>query len=462
MSLKRSHIVIIGVLIGVVCISVVLFLSNRSGVSYDRHIAGVQQLYQTSTQDNDPHYSGLISGIRTGGRRDISNLSSGEFEYTDSGTYITGTNMHLFANVTSVPTTGGGSMLFYVEHDSDTVIKLCGRADCRHDTDQCNAYLMQSLGITYYDGYLYYCTIDFSSTAIASLYRMNVDGSNHVKILDCSELADKGYDGFWDPRFINGMFIVGLSKLDKETEMPVIDWYYCKLDGSKHELKQTTAGYCWTDGEALLHGSPTMDDSGTIIQWDLLQWDPDSNTETVLNTVTGVEDVSKIMYNTYWGTKCGLRHENGKVIKINYPNTEMEVLFETGILGNATGDFYPDCIAIHEKGDYQNGVDSVLYFFDYQGNKLGQVTIDIPVNCDFLPIIGECRDRIYIRGNMLFTLPTHYIDKSEFGSGELVLHPLEYPDLKDFEREFVFSDMGMEGYEAYGELYDSKNYGAVS
>lgn len=459
-KLKRS--VILFVVFVLLLVAIVVILSNqRVNASYADHIAEVSKMHQTSTKGNDPNYSGLVSGIRTGGRRDISNLSAGEFEYTDGGTYIASTNMLLFGNVDEYPSTIGGSVVFYVDHKSDTVIKLCGRADCRHDTDQCNAFVKDALGVTYYDGYLYYATVDLISGDLAELYRMDMNGSNHVKILDCASLRKNQYDSFLDPRFINGVFMIGMSHIDQVTGLPLTDWYYCKLDEKIPKLEKCTAGYCWTDGEALLHGSFTKDEAGVTTEWKLMKWDPDTNTEEILNTVSNVENVDKIVYNTYWGENCGLRHEDGKVIKINYPNSEMEVLFETGITEDATGDFYPDCVAIFEKGDYQVGRNSILHFFDYQGNALGQVVIDIPVNSNMLPVIGETRDRIYIRGNYLFTVPTHYIDKSEFGTGKLELHPLEYPDLKEFERAFIFSDWGEEALTEYSTFYDSENYGKI-
>ena len=33
--------------------------------------------------------------------------------------------------------------ILYMDHGSDTVIKLCGRPDCTHDTTDCNAYTFQ-------------------------------------------------------------------------------------------------------------------------------------------------------------------------------------------------------------------------------------------------------------------------------------------------------------------------------
>lgn len=448
---KKLKLALAGLGVFVVMIAVLCFMLTRVqevDASYDHHMELVNGMYQTSTLENDPNYAGLVSGIRTGGKRDILNLTSNEFECTDDGAYFTTFGLYAYVDLEGSLQTWPCSNFFYLDHGSDTVIKLCGRPDCTHQTDQCNSYTESNLGITYYDGYLYFAVLNFSTTNYASLYRMDPDGSNRVKILDTGALNQGQYSGFLEPRFINGVFMLGMSYMNPDTEIPEHEFYYCKLDENKPELKKAIGGYCWTDGEALLRGSFLNDENGDPVEWYLMQWDPDTNTEKVLNTISNVENVEGLVFNTYWGETCGLRHENGKVYKINYPNSEMEILFETGIPGKSA-DFYPDCIAVWEAGDYQNGKDGVLHFYDYDGNKLGQVAMDVVVNSDSNPLLGESRDRIYIRNNECFVLPTYYIDKSEFGTGEIILHPLEHPDLKDCELNYIFSERG---FGSWGDL----------
>ena len=457
-KLKRS--VILFVVFVLLLVAIVVILSNqRVNASYADHIAEVSKMHQTSTKGNDPNYSGLVSGIRTGGRRDISNLTSNEFECTDLGVYFNATQMHAFYNVDESPTSISGTFLFFADHASDTFIKLCGRPDCSHDTDQCNAFINNALSITYYDGHLYYATVELYNDGIAALYRMDVDGSNRVKILDCTAVNDGTYSSFWDPQFINGVFMMGMGRIDETTGEVVDDWFYCKLDEKSPKLKKAVTGFCWTDGEAFLHGAAARNDDGVMTEWQLVQWDPDTNTEQVLNTLSGIDNLEELKARAQWGETCGLVHLDGKVSKINYPNSEMEVLFETGITGETRTDFYPDCIAIFEKGNYRAKEIGILHFYDYQGNKLGQVEMNIPTNSDMLPIVGESRDRIYVRGNQWLSIPSHYIDKSEFGTGSVELHPLEYPDLKTLEKEFLFSDQDM--IQEMYELYSGENYGKI-
>ena len=460
MNRDLKKVLLISILIIIVlAVCIVVLLNQRTDASYTDHIAEVSKMYQTSTYENDPNYGGLVSGIRTGVKRDLESLNYGEYECTDDGAYFSTSCFGCYL----IPTNGTigsitGNYLFYLDHNSDTVIKLCGRPDCTHDNDACNSFVRDSMDITYYDGHLYYVDVILVGSELAKLYRMDLNGSNRTEVLTVYNFKDKVYTTCMTPKFINGVFMVGMMYIDAETGAANIDWYYCKLDENVVKLKSTATAYCWTDGEAFLHGAYTNDENGNPLEWRLMQWDPDTDTEWVVNTISDVEDVNAIVKNTYWGEKCGLCHRDGKIYKINYPNTEMEVLFETGVSGNQA-DFYPDCIAVWEKSDYQTGKRGTLHFFDYDGNKLGQVLLDIPSDFDGLPTLGETRDRIFVRGTNMLTIPSHYIDKSEFGTGEITLHKLEYPDLKELEQEWLFTAKDL--YLDVFHLYDPENYGKI-
>ena len=86
--------------------------------------------------------------------------------------------------------------ILYMDHGSDTVIKLCGRPDCSHDTTDCNAYVECGEFLSFYDGYLYI----FSCPSVSSdngrtwedqckLLRMDPDGFNRTEVYDFSAFA---------------------------------------------------------------------------------------------------------------------------------------------------------------------------------------------------------------------------------------------------------------------------------
>ena len=437
--MKKRVIVIVIVALLLLVASVCLiktYFNNVSDGSYQRHIEAVKSMNQTSTAENDTNYSGLVSGIRTSVYRKDGSLGGREYECTDNGVYFL--TLGFSAEYSGYGYDIGTTYLFFADHDSNQMIKLCGRPDCTHDTTECNSSLLHGHhGICYYDGYLYYAESGDIASDIVSLWRVNPDGSDRIKVLDCAGLNNGEYSGFYGPYIQNGVFMIGLVLMDDITGDALPDWYYCRLDDL--ELKETDVGSCWNDGEAFLHGSAVWAAENVIESWSVVKWDPVTDTETVLATLSGREDMTAMINSGYWGEKNGLCHVDGKILKVNYPNCDTEVLFETGITKSSTVKYYPDCITIYERGNFMEGINGVLHFFDYQGNNLGQVEVDIPVNTDMLPIVGESRDRIYIRGNQDYQLPSHYVDKAEFGTGEIVLHELEYPDLTPEERNLLFS-----------------------
>ena len=408
------------------------YIKNDPDVDQN-HWNTVYQMYQTSTAENDKNYSGLLSGIRTGGCRKAGSLTSGEYECTESGVYFLNPGMLAYHDGTEVSV----SYLFYLEHDSNTVIKLCGRPDCTHDTFDCNAVFLEGYGsVTYYDGYLYVATFS-NGLEIVTLYRLNPDGSNRVAVLDCGSVNQGQYSSYTIPRFQNGVFMIGLSYIESTSGEMVTDWFYCKLDGKRYELKNAVTGYCWNDGEAFIHGAVITEESGTT-SWQLFQWDPETNTEKEIASFPNMEAYADMIGKAYWGKNNGLAHHEGRILMVSYPNCDFEVLFETGITGANTTRFFPDCIAVHEKADEEIGENGTIHFFDYQGNKLGTADIDIPTNSSTALIIGESRDRIFLGSNLLYRLPTYCIEKSEFTDGNMELHKLNYPDLSESLQKDLF------------------------
>jgi len=79
--------------------------------------------------------------------------------------------------------TWDGCYMMYLDADSLESIPLCGKADCAHNSIECNAYIGDEdyvLGnIYYYDGYIYYMPIE---DGIATLTRIDKSGVVRQKI----------------------------------------------------------------------------------------------------------------------------------------------------------------------------------------------------------------------------------------------------------------------------------------
>ena len=156
MRKKIIAIAIVASLLIVVAVCYLMpFSNNVSGGFYQRHMEAVMSMNQTSTAENDGNYSGLVSGIRTSVYRKDGSLGGREYECTDNGVYFL--TLGFSAEYSGYGYDIVAPYLFYSDHDSNQMIKLCGRPDCEHNTTDCNAALLHGLnGICYYDGYLYY------------------------------------------------------------------------------------------------------------------------------------------------------------------------------------------------------------------------------------------------------------------------------------------------------------------
>lgn len=382
------------------------------------------------------HYSGLLSGIRTGLYRDAGNLAQNEFECTDDGAYF----MHVYLNILIDSVSNSVPFLFYADHNTDTVIKLCGWPDCAHNTLDCNAAFLESYGgISYYGGYLY--TAQFSAgPEVLILNRMDPDGNNQVKVMDFENVASGKYTYFDIPYVLNGIFLVPMTGVDAQTGEKIRDLYYYKLDGTMAEPEQMNLEYpptsisswMWNDGEAFLYQATVPSQDGQSDQWRLYRWYPDTNAVEQLASMPVTEDTRSLIRYATWGAQVGLIHQDGKVLKINYPTCDTEVLFETGIQGHTTSRYYPDSLAVLELAE----APYAIHLYRYDGEDLGTVTL--PDRTDGSILLGESRDRIYVGTSLYLDLPSYYIDKSEYGTGHIELHEFQYPDLNETELAALF------------------------
>lgn len=409
-----------------------ILLSQPAAASYERHVQEIMQMEQTDLDSP-------ISGIRTGLHRNISSLGSNEYECTDNGIYyISGSGGESFRVYNEDNSYLYANYLFYCDHDSNQMIKLCGRPDCTHDTFDCNAVLGDVLGgITYYDQHLYFTTYT-TSELILLLWRMDPDGNNREQVTDCYSANNGTYGGPYDsasaPFVQNGVFGTDLVYFDENAEIGFqADWFYTKLDGKVKGLSPTQWGRGWNDGFSFLSGSLTDPDGQFDGNWHLYNWDPDTNTEELL-----VEVPEYIK--GYWGENAAYVFVDGAVQKVNYPDGSMEVLFDTSLSGDFITEYYPDCIVMLENKDRSPENPAMMYFYSWEGEKLGEVEIGFNRGLGPMLFGGESKDRIMLRGSIHYSLPEYYIEKSDFGTGHIEIHKFEYPDLDEETYSAIFGE----------------------
>ena len=97
---------------------------------------------------------------------------------------------------------GSNGYVYYVDKVTESTTVLCGKPECSHDDEECNAYAGTAL--TYYDGKLYY--FSDSNSSWTQIYSMNPDGTDHtlVQTLDIDSAGDS-YVGYAEPIIHRGM-----------------------------------------------------------------------------------------------------------------------------------------------------------------------------------------------------------------------------------------------------------------
>lgn len=324
--------------------------------------------------------------------------------------------------------------LLYSDYGSDTVIKLCGRADCNHENVDCNSYFENGCNISYYNGYLY-ATNSYGSKCECILYRLDTDGNNRVELYDFSQFAvEKNLDFAVCDMIDNGMCYVTLYRWiemeyddgSKGLQGEAVDTYLYKVDGTMEVpvLMESKCGPLYHCGEvflALMSGTQ----NGGFNGYDFSYWDYDPETDTI----TYLSDHPGIA--GFYGKEYGYYFRDGAVIRLNYETRDEERIIETDLSGSYYAKCFPDCIVIASKESGANA-DKRLYIYNW-----GYELVDI-VSLSFLPeglsahraLIIETAERLILTSDSFSNIPKYYIEKSELGSGDVKVHIFNLPDFQ--------------------------------
>ena len=343
------------------------------------------------------------TGIASQGIYSVSN----GFECTEDGVYF-------------MLDTYQGYYLFYGDHGSDTIIKLCGRPDCGHSDEECNAFFDRGCNICYYDGYLYTVQRMKSSFGDYEVIRMNPDGSDQVSVVDTRGVSQE-YSGSTFHMLWNGMFTIALTRVMEDGSTRA-DSYYYRLDGSMDSLEPSTLGMPYdNDGENFLTFSTSEDGtSGYAV------WEPKTQEVKFLTEDFGIG---------YYGVEAAYYILDGVIYRHVYKTDQEEALADTGLDGYKALYCYPDCLVVSDSlswDDYMAGqtLDTInLYFYNWNFDFLGQVELDYPRQDNYRNVIcGETPERIILTDSSDLH-PRYYVEKSDLGTGHIAIHEYNIPDL---------------------------------
>ena len=329
------------------------------------------------------------------------------------------------------------TFVLYLDYGSDTVIKLCGRADCDHNNADCNAFIDEGNNIYYHEGYIYAVsgmggTMEGYEGTRCTLIRMDMDGSNRITVLDLDQFAqDLGYDFAQCSMMDSGECLFGVYEWAKVSADPNdlsynsnwVKTYRYALDGSMEEPQpiESEGGHLYHCGDVfltLMNGAQEGGYDGyDFSYWD---WDMETDTITYLTDHPGIAG--------FYGKEYGYYFRDGAVIRLNYETREEERIIETGLEGKYFAMFFPDCIVVASK-EMGAGADNQIYIYNWNYELVDTIKLPFSGIAYDQSLIAETAERLIFTNDWTYRAPKYYIEKSELGTGNAKVYSFKLPDL---------------------------------
>ena len=383
----------------------------------------------TLSEDEQMRYDWMagespVPNKRCGLRRNLF-MSPNEETISDTGTYF------IYGHTWILDQTPPSPWIAYIDHKSDTIIKLCVRPDCTHDTTDCNAFVDGALELQFWDGYLYVIAApamgetnaagDWDVRWDCKLIRMDPDGTNRVELFDFTQFCrDQGGDFAQCYLWREYCYIQGLRYTEAENGEVTTEgtfFYRYKLDGSMDEPQVYSGPVPLYDcGDMQIYLETTEEG---MSYWNL---DPYTGENTYLMDYPGVP--------TYCTAEAGYYFKNGSLHRLTYATKTDEVVLETDLKGEYSLLCFPDCFILADGALYSTEPDMNLYIYNWAFEHVATVQIDFP--CQPISVSDlvalETAQRIVFVDNLGPELPVYYIDKAELGTGKVQFHSLKMPD----------------------------------
>ena len=356
-------------------------------------------------------------------------MSSNVQAVSDKGVYF------IYRPEWMVDVTPPSPWILYMDYGSDTVMKLCGRPDCPHNTTDCNAFVEDAQAIHFYNGYLYILGAGATMAEngketywSSKLIRMNPDGTDRVELFDFTEFVRARGADFAQCSFVEDYCYIGAIAWETDPDAPTTtDWndtYLYRLDGSvdEPELCALAASPVYNCGDLLL----AVEYEGERVTY--CDLDISTGNKTYLMDAPGTP--------AYCTEEAGYYFLDGSLRRFTYATGKEEVLLKTELTGKYDLLCFPDCFVLAD-GEYDSQEpDLNLYIYNWDFALVDTVKIDFPCNTDSISslIMSETPRQIILSGGIIPMLPTYYIDKAELGTGNAKLHRLKMPDLEDAQQ----------------------------
>lgn len=313
------------------------------------------------------------------------------------------------------------SYILYADHGSSSLHKLCGRTDCTHDNEDCNAYLYRASDLSYYQGNLFAVTGEGPDTEECKLIRMSPDGSRHIAVFDFLEFAkEHGAAYTYIDMMVDGYCEFHLYTLMEEADGSLTgEWmktYIYMLDGTMKEPYPLEAV-----GDPIYQcGDLILGLSGGPVEFKCWNMDLENGTS---------EYLTEFPENAVWFTEQDVYYlRDGVILRRNYGTNEEVVMVDAELEETYACFAFPDCLVM-ASWDSGEGADRNLYFYNWAFELVDTVEIDYPLSCSAqYAVIAETVDRVILTDGNSEGQSLYYIDKSELGTGNVEIYEFVYSE----------------------------------
>ena len=174
-------------------------------------------------------------------------------------------------------------------------------------------------------------------------------------------------------------------------------------------------------GDVILTYHPSAQNGGRFgSYWD---WDPETDSLTYLADHPGEPG--------WFGEMEAYYFKDGAVRRLTYAAGKEEVVIQTDLQGDYYACCFPDCIVI-VSNSVKDTSDKNLYIYNWDFEQVATVPFEYSgTMLNSQAILGETADKILLTKSHVYPVPTHYIDKSELGSGNVQLHEFDLTAIED-------------------------------
>lgn len=323
----------------------------------------------------------------------------------------------------------GGEMIYFCPRGGKAFYPLCSKPNCKHNDQNCNAYGGELFG--YYDGALY----AVSTAPSVDVVKMKLDGTDHETVASLEFRKDIPNLSYSYSFHHGKLFLQGTAPYDaaeQEHHLIVLDLKDLSLTDFRQALAVPHYSIFYKD-KAYGSTEPTAiydKTLGEVTGWlndeKLVELDALTGEQRVLSpeSAGGLYATDTTLY--YFENDLSIWNEAwGTTYEKTTPGFR-ELDLETGAVkdcGLPAADIFRakyDEDFIYAQSYNEDGADRTLYFISRDYKLVDQMELKSGVE-----LAAVTSDRIFFRGSSVTAPISCYLDKTQIGSGELTLVPVE-------------------------------------